>query len=138
MRVTEEVDPDQEMAEIHLHEEQGPAILFENVKGSPSCSLQSLHSLNAFASSSVTHFKTSSRYQVKARSKSSFKAPLKYAKLLPSLMATTEKSFSKSAPVFKNKTTIDQLPATISWPDDGGRFVTLPRFTLKVSTKKVR
>ena len=36
IRVTEEVDPHLEMATIHLrvHEAGGPAILFENVKGS--------------------------------------------------------------------------------------------------------
>mgnify|MGYP003349153907 CR=1 FL=1 len=35
IRIREEVDPDLEMAAIHLriHEKSGPAILFENVKG---------------------------------------------------------------------------------------------------------
>src|SRR6478735_11353291 len=36
VRIKEEVDPDLEMAAIHLrvHEAQGPALLFENIKGS--------------------------------------------------------------------------------------------------------
>ena len=36
IRIKEEVDPHLEMAAIHLrvHEAQGPALLFENVKGS--------------------------------------------------------------------------------------------------------
>ena len=36
VRIKEEVDPDLEMAAIHLrvHEAQGPALLFERVKGS--------------------------------------------------------------------------------------------------------
>ena len=36
IRVTEEVDPELEMAAIHLrvYEAGGPALLFENVKGS--------------------------------------------------------------------------------------------------------
>ena len=35
IRITEEVDPDLEMAAVHLrvHEMGGPALLFENVKG---------------------------------------------------------------------------------------------------------
>ncbi len=37
LRIKEEVDPDLEIAEIHrqVFEQQGPAILFERVKGSP-------------------------------------------------------------------------------------------------------
>ena len=37
LRIKEEVNPDMEMAEIHrqVFEHQGPAILFERVKGSP-------------------------------------------------------------------------------------------------------
>ena len=37
LRVKEEVDPNLEMAEIHrqVYDRQGPAILFERVKGSP-------------------------------------------------------------------------------------------------------
>ena len=37
IRIKEEVDPHLEMAAIHLrvYEKQGPALLFENVKGSP-------------------------------------------------------------------------------------------------------
>ena len=37
LRIQEEVDPDLEIAEIHrqVYDRQGPAILFERVKGSP-------------------------------------------------------------------------------------------------------
>jgi 4-hydroxy-3-polyprenylbenzoate decarboxylase len=37
LRISEEVDPNLEMAEIHrrVFAKGGPAILFENVKGSP-------------------------------------------------------------------------------------------------------
>jgi len=37
IRIKEEVDPKLEMSSIHLrlHQSGGPAILFENVKGSP-------------------------------------------------------------------------------------------------------
>ena len=30
-------------------------------------------------------------------------------------------------PVLANETTIDQLPQLVSWPDDGGAYVTLPQ-----------
>ena len=31
-----------------------------------------------------------------------------------------------SGPVLANQTTVDKLPQLVSWPDDGGPFVTLP------------
>ncbi|MEM9525195.1 MAG: 3-octaprenyl-4-hydroxybenzoate carboxy-lyase, partial [Bacteroidota bacterium] len=45
LRITEEVDPDLEMAEIHrrIFAQGGPAILFENVKGSPFQALSNLY-----------------------------------------------------------------------------------------------
>lgn len=33
----------------------------------------------------------------------------------------------RRAPVFACETTLDQLPQLISWPDDGGAFITLPQ-----------
>ena len=33
----------------------------------------------------------------------------------------------RTGPVLANETTIDQLPQLVSWPDDGGAYVTLPQ-----------
>lgn len=43
-------------------------------------------------------------------------------------------SFQKSGPILAGRTTINQLPQQISWPHDGGGFVTLPQ----VYTEDVR
>ena len=45
IRIKTSVDPDLEMAEIHrqIYDKQGPAILFEKVKGSPFPALSNLY-----------------------------------------------------------------------------------------------
>jgi len=45
IRIKQEVDPNLEMAEIHrrVYERQGPAILFEKVKGSPFQAVSNLY-----------------------------------------------------------------------------------------------
>ena len=45
LRIKSEVDPDLEMAEIHrrIFDAKGPAILFENVKGSPFRAVSNLY-----------------------------------------------------------------------------------------------
>ena len=32
-----------------------------------------------------------------------------------------------SGPILANRTAIDQLPQLVSWPEDGGAFITLPQ-----------
>lgn len=141
IRVSEEVDPDQEMAEIHrrVYEEQGPAILFENVKGSPFpavCNLYGTLERIRFIFRDTLE-DVEKILKLKLDPSAPLKSPLKFAKLLPSMTSALPKKISpKAAPVFKNKTTIDQLPATISWPDDGGRFVTLPQVYSEGVNKK--
>lgn len=60
IRVKEEVDPNLEMAAIHMkvHEAKGPALLFENVKvpSSKPCRICSAP-LNAVSSCSARHWK---------------------------------------------------------------------------------
>ena len=48
IRIPFEVDPNLEMAEIHrrIYDRQGPAILFERVKGSPFKAISNLYGTN--------------------------------------------------------------------------------------------
>lgn len=48
IRITTELDPDLEMAEVHrrIFDVQGPAILFEKVKGSPFPAVSNLYGTN--------------------------------------------------------------------------------------------
>jgi 4-hydroxy-3-polyprenylbenzoate decarboxylase len=59
--------------------------------------------------------------------------PLRYAALGRSALATLPK-FVRRADITANETTISQLPQQVSWPGDGGAFITLPQ----VYTEDVR
>ena len=59
--------------------------------------------------------------------------PFRYASTPRTALHTLLKSV-RSGPVLQAATTIGQLPQLVSWPDDGGAFVTLPQ----VYTEDVR
>ena len=132
IRITEEVDPNLEMAEIQrrIYEADGPAILFENIKGSPFPAVS-----NLFGSPERCRFIFRDRYDSVCELLSSkadpgkiLKKPLKaLAAATHLLKARPKKIKPEKAPVFQNRTTLDQLPQIISWPDDGGAFITLPQ-----------
>ena len=125
VRISSEVDPYLEMASIQLRvfENGGPAILFENVKGSPFSAVS-----NLFGTMDRCRFmfrdtleKIKLLVNLKKDPLLALRHPMKYllvAKALP-------RSSSSSAIV--NETTIAQLPQIQSWPNDGGAFILLPQ-----------
>lgn len=130
IRIKEEVDPYLQMASIHLrvHEAQGPAILFENVKGSKFPAIS-----NLFGTLERSRFMfrdtldlVQKMVQLKGDPSLAFKSPLKYAKVpWAGLKALPKKSWTK--PSILNQTTkISDLPQIHHWPMDGGAYVTLP------------
>ncbi|MEM6264959.1 MAG: UbiD family decarboxylase [Bacteroidota bacterium] len=131
VRVKAEMDPYLEMAEIQrrAYEQQGPAILFEQVKGSPFPAV-----CNLFGTLERSHFIFRSTIeqvkrvvQLKADPTSFLKAPQKYlAAPVTAVRALPRKAWFK-APVTYGQTTLDQLPQLTSWPMDGGPYVTLPQ-----------
>lgn len=130
VRVEEEVDPDLEMAEIQrrAYETEAPAILFENVKGTPFRAL-----CNLFGTLERARFlfrDTLSRVQrivqLKADPPSAWRRPLTYASAPWTALRSLPKSVS-SGPVLRHQTSIETLPAIKSWPKDGGAFITLPQ-----------
>jgi 4-hydroxy-3-polyprenylbenzoate decarboxylase len=130
IRLKEEVDPYLEMSSIHLrvHAQGGPAILFENVKGSPFRAVSNLfgtldRSRFLFRKSLPT---VESLIKLKIDPSIALKSPLSILRLLPKAI-TALPSKSNKAPVMYGKTSINQLPQIIHWPNDGGAFVTLPQ-----------
>ena len=131
IRIKEEVDPYLEMAEIQrrVYKQGGPAILFENVKGTPFTCVS-----NLFGTEERTKFIFRDTYaplctllRYKA-DPSPLKNPITAMKAgLRAYKGMPKKQSPGSAPVLQCKTTIDQLPAIVGWPDDGGPFVTLPQ-----------
>ena len=140
LRITKEVDPDLEIAEIHrqVYDNKGPALLFEKIKGSP---FQGLSNLYGTVDRTEYLFrktipKVKKVIEIKADPTVILKNPLKY--LTTSITAITalhmKALFSKL--VMYGQTSIDKLPMIKSWPMDGGAFTTLTHiFTHPPRTK---
>lgn len=140
LRIKTPLDPNLEVAEVHrqVYDRQGPAILFENIKGSPFPALS-----NLYGTIDRTEFlfrktlpKIKKVIALKGDPTRLLKNPLKYLSTpFTALQALPMRSWFGS-PITYGKTTIDQLPLIKSWPMDGGAFVTLPQvFTLPPGSK---
>ena len=131
LRIREEVDPNLEMAEIHrqVYDRQGPAILFERVKGSPFQAVSNLY--GTFQQTEFLFRHTLEQVkrviELKKDPTSLLKRPGRYLSApFTGLSALPMRSLF-GAPVTYATTTIDQLPQIKSWPMDGGAFITLPQ-----------
>jgi len=129
-RIVQEVDPNLEMAEIQrqVYAAQGPALLFEKVKGSPFMAASNLYGTLERTAFIFRHTlgKVKKVIELKSDPTLFLRNPLKYADApFTALTALPVKAWT--APVLYSKTTIDQLPQIVSWKDDGGAFITLPQ-----------
>ena len=137
VRIAKEVDPDLEMAAIHMrvYTHGGPAVLFENVKGSPFPAVS-----NLFGTMERCRFMfrdTLERVKVLTDLKKdpmlALRHPMRY------FLATKALPRLSSASAIANETKIDQLPQIQSWPNDGGAFMLLPQvYTEDVDAPGVR
>jgi 4-hydroxy-3-polyprenylbenzoate decarboxylase len=131
IRISQEIDPHLEMAEIQrrAYEQAAPAMLFENVKGSPFPAAGNLfgtleRSRFIFRSTIEAVKKV---VQLKADPQEALKAPHKYLGAPFTALRALPRRALFSAPVTYGQTTLDQLPQLKSWPMDGGPYVTLPQ-----------
>jgi 4-hydroxy-3-polyprenylbenzoate decarboxylase len=130
LRIKEEVDPLLEMSAIHLkvHENGGPAILFEKVKGSNYRALSNLFGTLERSKFIFRHNfeKMQEMVQLRNNPLAAIKNPLKYIGVgLSGLKAFPKKGRFSSAG-FK-EIMISDLPLIKHWPMDGGAFITLPQ-----------
>lgn len=131
VRVSEEVDPDLEIAEIHrrIFDQRGPAILFENVKGSPFPALSNLY--GTFERTAFLFRHTMDKVQrvieLKADPSRLLQQPTRYLGAPFTALTALPMQQRIAAPILHGTTTIDQLPLVKSWPMDGGAFVTMPQ-----------
>ncbi|MDO9001673.1 MAG: UbiD family decarboxylase [Bacteroidota bacterium] len=130
VRVYEEVDPNLEMAAIHLKifEKGGPAILFENLKG---CKYKAISNLFGTLERSKFMFKdTFEKVQemvvLRNNPIAAIKRPIKFASTGFAALKALPKKASFSSAGFK-EIKITDLPLIKHWPMDGGAFVTLPQ-----------
>jgi 4-hydroxy-3-polyprenylbenzoate decarboxylase len=131
VRVHEEVDPNLEMAAIHMRVNAagGPALLFENVKGSKFSAVSNLFGTLERSKFIFRNTLESTKEVIAVRNNpmSIIKNPFKHI--------STGWAASKALPLKKgsNKLAgfkeiqICDIPLIHHWPNDGGAFVTLPQ-----------
>jgi len=130
IRVREEVDPELEVAEIHMRVFQagGPALLFENVKGTRYRAVSNLFGTLERSKFIFRHTWESTKRVIALRNDpmKALKQPLRYAgtaasatKALPLRQGGGASGFEEIA--------ITDLPLIKHWPMDGGAFITLPQ-----------
>ncbi|MEN1678310.1 MAG: UbiD family decarboxylase [Planctomycetota bacterium] len=130
VRIEEPIDAYLEAAAIHrrVFAAGGPAILFANVKGCRFPMVSNLFGTIARARWLFrdTYAGVQRLIDLKIDPTRALKAPIRYSaaplnavRMLPGSVRT--------GPVLANETTISELPHMVSWPADGGAFVTLPQ-----------
>lgn len=130
IRVVQEVDPHLELAELQrrLYACKAPAVLFERVKGTPFPVLANLYGTVDRARFLFRH--TLSVVEALVQAKGDPLSILHKPGLLPKLPFAGLNALPRkksTGPVFQGHTTLAQLPQIISWPQDGGAFITLPQ-----------
>jgi 4-hydroxy-3-polyprenylbenzoate decarboxylase len=129
IRIKEEVNPELEMAAIHLRvfEANGPALLFENIKGSKFKAASNLFGTLERSRFLFRHTldKVQRLIEVKNDPFKALKKPFHYAGLPLTALTALPKKTSYN-PVLENEASISDLPLIKCWPKDGGAFVTLP------------
>lgn len=140
-RIHAEVDPHLEMAEIARENfrQGGPALLFEHVKGS-----KFRAACNIFGSDERFNFlfregfeQTRAAVNFKANPVNFFKNAIKHPKSLFKAASAGLCSLPMRSGSIKDfeECTLADLPQLVSWPLDGGAFITLPQVATRPSDK---
>lgn len=131
IRIREEVDPHLEMAAIHLkvYEAGGPALLFENVKGSKYRAVS-----NLFGTMERSKFifrdtfeKTHDVISLRNDPMKALKNPFKYIGTGLSARRALPLKKTSGVPADFQEIQITDLPQIKHWQEDGGAFITLPQ-----------
>lgn len=130
VRIEEEVDPYLEAAEIQRRVNQvgGPAILMSRVKG---CRFPMVGNLFGTLSRLRFLFRDTVEaiqrlVELKVDAGDLWKKPWRYADV-PRVLWNMRPKWVKHGPVLAYPTAISQLPQQVSWPKDGGAFITVPQ-----------
>jgi 4-hydroxy-3-polyprenylbenzoate decarboxylase len=130
VRIEQEIDPHLEAAEVQrrVYQAQGPAIFFARVKG---CRFPMVS--NLFGTLKRTRFlfrdtlaAVRHLIELKIDPAAFWRQPFRYFDV-PRTLWHLRPRFVPTGPVLTHQTTIDQLPPLVSWPRDGGAFITLPQ-----------
>ena len=128
--VDREVDPHLEMAEIHrrVYRAGGPALFFPRVKG---CAFPMASNLFGTLERARYLFRDAlpvieRLVELKVDPARALRSPGRYARV-PFALPRLRPKFVAGGPVFAGQTSIAALPQLVSWPMDGGAFITLPQ-----------
>ncbi|OKP88456.1 UbiD family decarboxylase [Paenibacillus sp. P32E] len=131
VRIPEEVDPNLEMAAIHLkvYEAGGPALLFEKVKGSKYRAVSNLFGTIERSKFIFRDTWESSQDVIALRSDpmKALKQPLKYVGTGLAARKALPLKKGSGVPAGFEEIRISDLPQIKHWPGDGGAFITLPQ-----------
>lgn len=131
VRIKEEVDPNLEMAAIHLrvHEAKGPALLFENVKGTK---YRAASNIFGTLERSKFIFRNSidlirNLILLRNNPAETLKHPFKNISTALAAVSALPLKNPIAKPILYNEISITDLPLIKHWSNDGGAFVTLPQ-----------
>jgi 4-hydroxy-3-polyprenylbenzoate decarboxylase len=131
LRIPMEVDPNLEMAEIHrrIYAVGGPAIFFERIKGSPFPALSNLYGTRDRTAYLFRHQLEAVQQliRIKADPADLIRKPFQSLRVPFTALNGLPRKWNVSKSIVRNQTTISALPQIISWPMDGGAFITLPQ-----------
>ena len=131
VRIKEAIDPYLELSAIHLrvHQAKGPALLFENVKGSKFRAASNIFGTLERSKFIFRHTLALVQQLIELKNDpiKAIKHPIKnFNTGLAGLKALPLKNpFSK--PILFQQIQIEDIPQIYHWPMDGGAFVTLPQ-----------
>ena len=130
IRIEQEIDPHLEAAEIQrrVYQAGGPAIFYSQVKG---CRFPMVS--NLFGTLDRTRFlfrdtleAVRHLVELKINPNAFWSHPWRYRDVPRSLSHMWLRRVRRG-PILDGQTTIGQLPQVVSWPRDGGAFITLPQ-----------
>ncbi len=130
IRINDELDPVLEIGAIQrrVYAHNGPALLFTKVK---ECSFPMLGNLYGTLDRARFLFRdTLAAIETLMRLKGDPASAIRNVPASLGLISHLWHALPKSrhkAPLLENQTTISRLPQLVSWPDDGGAFITLPQ-----------
>lgn len=129
IRIKTEVDTYLEMASIHLrvNEMQGPALLFENVKGTKFPSASNIFGTYQRAKFLFRDTFNKVEWLIKAFKNPAeiFQHPSKFVRYLPFAIKALPKKHSSE--LLNYQCNVQDIPLIHHWPKDGGAFITLPQ-----------
>ena len=138
IRIEQEIDPCLEAAEIQrrVYAAGGPAIYFANVTG---CRFPMVSNLFGTIDRTRYIFRDAidgvrKLIGLKLDPSAALKDPWGHRTIVGPGISARIRSV-RTGPILDCTTTIDQLPNLVSWPDDGGPFVTLPQVYSEHPTK---